>query len=247
MAAFEDNLPYHAWGSRYLNLESPVMQGTDVKVFQTLFNDFLQYSAPPLGPMGTPLAADGIFGPKTSEAVRQWQQYFGLSNDGVIGPVTGATLGQDDGAYGGPRFGSCALAVGASGGDVYVLQNRLDCYEYWHYFAAANGQFDLGVEDALRHFQDSMNTYGTDPGVPEDGQVHYTTRPSMLFGPTRTSGAGIFMSAAMASTHSGCSVFCTVKRSASGRSTGTSGPALKRRFRPFKRPWGSARTASSVP
>lgn len=34
---FEGRLPYHAWGSRYLKLESPNQVGTDVKVFQTLF------------------------------------------------------------------------------------------------------------------------------------------------------------------------------------------------------------------
>lgn len=127
MAAFEDSLPYHALGSRYLSLQSPYLSGTDVKVFQTLFNALVQHSAPPKGPIGTTIATDGVFGPNTHRAVRQWQSYFALTVDGVVGPQTGDTLGQFNDAYWGPRFGSRGLVRGNSGGDVWVLQNRLNC------------------------------------------------------------------------------------------------------------------------
>lgn len=37
-------------------------------------------------------AADGIFGPKTAEAVRKWQKNHGLKPDAIIGPLTWASL-----------------------------------------------------------------------------------------------------------------------------------------------------------
>lgn len=175
MASFEDTLVYYGWGSRYLVLRSPVMCGTDVKVFQTLYNLFLQHSAPSPGSFATPIVADGIFGPETAQAVRAWQAYFGLPTDGVVGPVTGATLGQDPRAYGGPRFGSRGLVAGETGGDAQVLRNRLACYHYGRHFGAARGEFDQGVERAVAHFQLDMTVDATDPGVPDDGQVHYET------------------------------------------------------------------------
>jgi peptidoglycan hydrolase-like protein with peptidoglycan-binding domain/ubiquinone/menaquinone biosynthesis C-methylase UbiE len=190
VAAFEDALPYHAWGSRYLELASPEMRGTDVKVFQTLFNDFLQHSAPPQGPLGTPIAVDGIFGPQTAGAVRNWQSYFGLTVDGVIGPETGDTLGQFDGAYGGPRFGSRALVPGVAGGDVWVLQNRLNCYEYGQRMGPADGSFGAGTADAVLHFQQTMDQ-GLDPGVPQDGLVRFETFDA-LWAYTYVGGRGLF-------------------------------------------------------
>jgi len=36
--------------------------------------------------------ADGIFGPKTEEAVKAWQKNHGLVPDGIIGPKTWASL-----------------------------------------------------------------------------------------------------------------------------------------------------------
>lgn len=193
MAEFEDALPYHAWGSRYLQLESPQLRGTDVKVFQTLFNLFLQHSAPPQGPMGTPIVADGILGPKTSHAIHQWQQYFGLPDDGVIGPITGATLGQYNGAYGGPRFGSRAIDhFGQVGGDVKVLQNRLNCYRYWSYTGEpADGHFGHKTEEAVEKFQHDLRSSGIDSGLPVDGRVHYETFDA-LWAYTYVGGRGLY-------------------------------------------------------
>jgi hypothetical protein len=36
---------------------------------------------------------DGIFGPNTEEAVKQWQTVHGLKEDGIIGPKTWASIG----------------------------------------------------------------------------------------------------------------------------------------------------------
>lgn len=42
---------------------------------------------------GIPAAADGIYGPRTAEAVRQFQRRHGLVSDGIVGPATRAALG----------------------------------------------------------------------------------------------------------------------------------------------------------
>lgn len=52
-------------------------KGTDVKTLQTKLN----------------LVADGIFGPITEEAVKEFQKANGLTVDGIVGPKTWAKLG----------------------------------------------------------------------------------------------------------------------------------------------------------
>lgn len=56
------------------------------------------------------LVADGIFGPQTDQAVRDFQQGAGLVADGIVGPLTWAAL-----PAGGPmpvlRFGSTGAVV----------------------------------------------------------------------------------------------------------------------------------------
>jgi len=52
-------------------------KGEDVKVLQS----FLK------------LPVDGIFGPKTETAVKEWQSNYGIKSDGVVGPKTQAAMG----------------------------------------------------------------------------------------------------------------------------------------------------------
>jgi len=66
---------------------SPLRQGSTgpfVVVLQASLNRISQsYPAIPKIP-----AADGIFGPRTEAAVRTFQEVFGLSADGIVGPAT---------------------------------------------------------------------------------------------------------------------------------------------------------------
>lgn len=67
---------------RLLRLTQPFMQGEDVRQVQEA-----------LVRMGFALAADGIYGPITEGAVRQFQTDKGLTVDGLVGPQTRAALG----------------------------------------------------------------------------------------------------------------------------------------------------------
>jgi peptidoglycan hydrolase-like protein with peptidoglycan-binding domain len=63
---------------RILRLQSPLMTGTDVADWQRFLNSqgLLQSSA------------DGVFGPMTDQATRDFQSRAGLTADGVVGPGT---------------------------------------------------------------------------------------------------------------------------------------------------------------
>ena len=64
---------------RSLSLSDPMMTGNDVYQLQ------MRLSEEGYTQIGIP---DGIFGPKTDQAVRQYQQAKGLVVDGIVGPLT---------------------------------------------------------------------------------------------------------------------------------------------------------------
>ncbi len=167
MARFEDTFPpYVAFGSRTLSLQSPNLRGTDVAIAQAIYNLMLTTMNPPEGPMGTPITVDGIFGPQTQGAVRNIQSFFGLSVDGVVGPNTYFVYGQGVGpntTYGGPVYGSRSLSPGLTGGDVTILQNRLNCFGYAALIGRpADGNFDAATAQAVLAFKrDAANNGAT--------------------------------------------------------------------------------------
>jgi peptidoglycan hydrolase-like protein with peptidoglycan-binding domain len=176
MARFEDSLPYFAFGGRTLRLTRPHTVGTDVKVLQTIFNEMLAIMNPPEGPMGDPIIIDGILGPQTEQAIFDVQSYFGLAVDGIVGPQTFLAFGQAVGSnvskgYGGPAFGSRTLSEGVIGGDVTVLQNRLNCFRYQSILnKVADGAFNAATTAAVKAFQADAVTNG-DTGLVGDGVV----------------------------------------------------------------------------
>ena len=79
------------------------------------------------------LAEDGIFGPRTFDAVTAFQRIFGLSPDGVVGPLTWGRLAQECPAGGGggaggamPAYPGTPLRVGSRGDSVRQVQHCLN-------------------------------------------------------------------------------------------------------------------------
>lgn len=140
-----DALPIIDFGSRYLRLTQPQQRGTDVKILQFKLK---------VTDIFSPGAIDGIFGPLTDRAVRAFQSYYGLAVDGIVGPDTFWTLGESTGPYlgGAPRLGSRVLHQGMRGGDVWILQNRLNIAGETD-VGIATGAFDATTTDAVKAFQ----------------------------------------------------------------------------------------------
>lgn len=140
-----DGLPYHVFGSRNLQLSTPYLTGTDVKILQWRLKLYQPTSPGPL---------DGIFGPQTAAAVQAFQEASELSADGIVGPDTYWALGEPVGPYLGEgiKFGSRTLRVGDSGNDVIQLQNHLNGAGFVT-GGPANGSFDAATRAAVSAFQ----------------------------------------------------------------------------------------------
>ncbi len=174
MALFDVTFaPYHPFGSR--NLNSGAI-GTDVAVLQAIYDLMLQVMNPPSGPMGSSIVIDGHYGSATIQAVKNIQDYFGLSVDGIAGPNTYFVFGQGVGShttYGGPVYGSRELSEGDNGGDVTILQNRLNCFTYVNTIGRpADGVFDSRTANAVVAFKKDAELNG-DTGFPDNAIAGY--------------------------------------------------------------------------
>jgi peptidoglycan hydrolase-like protein with peptidoglycan-binding domain len=79
---------------------------------------------------------DGIFGPDTEKALKDWQSKNGLAADGVAGPDTFMAMG---------LYELVLLKQGTRGDAVKRLQEKLEI--------GADGQFGSGTEKAVREYQ----------------------------------------------------------------------------------------------
>lgn len=167
--------PYFPFGSRNLSLGA---NGTDVAVLQAVYDLMLKTMNPPQGPIGSPVSITGMFNADTRTAVRNIQSYFGLTVDGVVGPQTFFVFDQGVGpntTYGGPVYGSRQLQQGMSGGDVTILQNRLNCFRYSTIIGhPANGTFDANTSKAVLAFKQDAEANG-DTGFPDNAIVGFGT------------------------------------------------------------------------
>lgn len=140
---------FYYLGIRNLRLTTPNQQGRDVRILQSLLNMFPDNIVP------GKLVVDGIFGPLTRTAVRNFQRYFGLVVDGIAGQESFLRLGHRIGKYaiGEAVFSSRFLSSGARGGDVTVLQNRLAAFKKGYLNRRADGRFGFFTDAAVRRFQ----------------------------------------------------------------------------------------------
>lgn len=174
MALFDSTFaPYVPFGSRTLSRGA---SGTDVAVVQAVYNLMVDTMNPPLGPMGSTISINGTYDAATVQAVKNIQSYFGVTTDGVVGPVTYFIYGQGVGphtTYGGPVYGSRQLAQGNSGGDVTILQNRLNCFRYSSLIGQpATGTFDSATAAAVLAFKRDAAANG-DTGFPDNAIAGY--------------------------------------------------------------------------
>lgn len=165
--------PYVPFGSRTLSLNAT---GTDVAVIQSVYNLMLQTMNPPQGPMGSPINITGTYDASTVAAVKNIQSYFGITVDGVAGANTYFLFGQGVGGhttYGGPVYGSRQLSVGNAGGDVIILQNRLNCFRYASILGGpATGTFNSATAAAVLAFKKDSESNG-DTGFPDNAIAGY--------------------------------------------------------------------------
>ncbi len=107
------------------------------------------------------LVCDGIYGPKTTAAVKYYQKMNGLTATGRAGSITLTNLlGSADVDMDKP--GETAMTKGSSGPAVLAVQQRLKALGY--YAGALDGKFGNGTLSAVKTFQ-SLN------GLRVDGKV----------------------------------------------------------------------------
>ena len=144
--------------------------GDDVKRLQRVFA-----RSKVLGPD----SVDGVFGPETEQAVKDFQQSNGLVVDGVAGPVTWSHIHP----Y---REASPTLQAGSLGPVVAMLQGVLKTG--FGYTGAIDGVFGQLTETAVRQYQ-------ANSGVPVTGVVDEQTwmAPAGAAGATLESLSGLIL------------------------------------------------------
>ncbi|MGI6434861.1 MAG: peptidoglycan-binding protein [Syntrophomonadaceae bacterium] len=110
---------------------------------------------------------DGNFGPKTLDAVKNFQKSQGLKIDGVVGPITKAALSD---ALKQASNGTGDLALGSQGTAVTQLQKDLNELGFYSY--RIDGNFAQKTHEAVVSFQKSR-------GLKADGVVGPITRAAL--------------------------------------------------------------------
>ena len=153
------------FGNRNLRLTCPFIQGIDVKILQILVNML------PENIVRKKLTVDGVFNSLTRNAVRDFQSYFNLTADGVVGQETYFRLGHRTGKYAVNEtvFSSRVLKNGLQGSDVEILQNRLSAFRKPYLNTASNGKYTFFTETAVKLFQEDF------PELLADGIVDQAT------------------------------------------------------------------------
>jgi len=128
----------------YIKLNST---GTSVSNLQTKLQKLGYYSA----------EITGKCGPKTEQAIKDFQSKNGLTADGVAGPQTLAKIdaAYNSGSTAGTASGGSGLRLNSTGKDVSALQTDLTTLGY--YWAEITGKFGEKTETAVKRFQEENN------------------------------------------------------------------------------------------
>ncbi len=147
---------------RPLQLTDPPQQGEAVRALQTALRQ-----------AGLEVSVDGVFGPGTAEAVRQFQQQRGLTVDGVVGASTQAALTALRAAPAGSSSPAPRLLrlenPPLRGNDVRLLQAAL---RQAGGRVGTDGVFGPATERAVKEFQQRQ-------GIEADGVVGAATRSAL--------------------------------------------------------------------
>lgn len=92
--------------------------------------------------------ADGVYGKKTENAVRNFQRAYGLNTDGMAGTRTLELLYQSKGTK---SDSTSALRVGSRGDRVEALQKKLISLGYLG--GTADGRYGAKTKEAVKYFQ----------------------------------------------------------------------------------------------
>jgi peptidoglycan hydrolase-like protein with peptidoglycan-binding domain len=95
-----------------------------------------------------PGPVDGIFGPQTENAVKQFQQAQQIPVDGVVGRVTWINIDEADQSH-------PVLKVGSTGPPVRRLQSRMSAVGFD--MGGVDGRFGPKTEAAVRKLQQDFN------------------------------------------------------------------------------------------
>jgi peptidoglycan hydrolase-like protein with peptidoglycan-binding domain len=148
---------------RLLRLRSPFLQGDDIRALQQA-----------LVRAGISTSVDGVFGPGTEQAVKQFQEQHDLTVDGIAGPATCAALesgevpmraSAEDAA---PRLLRLRVPL-LQGDDVRAVQQAL---MQTGASITVDGVFGPGMDRAVKQFQAQRN-------LRADGIVGPATRAAL--------------------------------------------------------------------
>jgi peptidoglycan hydrolase-like protein with peptidoglycan-binding domain len=91
-----------------------------------------------------PRPVDGVFGSRTEDAVRAFQQAKGIAVDGIVGRVTWINIDEAD-------QNEPVLRIGSTGLPVRRLQSRMSAVGFET--GGVDGRFGAGTETAVRELQ----------------------------------------------------------------------------------------------